>query len=393
MRSAMSLANCRHGKTSSVVRCIPWSALELQDVLIPFVLDERIEEDCLFLIFEEDFRFTPEADDPSWKMEGRKDTYQLINEQIFGRLSSPPPKQSASASSSSAAAPETSSELPHRSVEPTAHPLLWQRKLKSAGEYWNTVEKPPGMDWNVPSLLLQDLVAYGILMNRAGKQFAWLGWQPWGSGNEPKNPKQNRYGSGNMLVMMDKLAATRIEYEFVEDGEMRQPGHIDLKLKHMYMKEDNRNLSCYMTPPIGGYSAHISGCAKEFSKTARPTIWAEKFACPGTRPSHDWLGRQKWWASFTERGGCNWVGKQPVNLDMMSVDDLLWKTWDGRKPPDDPEPTAWSQSAESTERKAREARMAMQRLKFRYWAEDEDKAPRGKRSRATHGESQNAPVR
>ena len=212
MRSAMSLANCRHGETSSVVRCIPWSALELQDVLIPFVLDERIEEDCLFLIFEEDFRFTPEADDPSWKMEGRKDTYQLINEQIFGRLSSPPPKQSASASSSSAAAPETSSELPHRSVEPTAHPLLWQRKLKSAGEYWNTVEKPPGMDWNVPSLLLQDLVAYGILMNRAGNQFAWLGWQPWGSGNEPKKGKENRYGSGNMLVLMDKMGARRIEY-------------------------------------------------------------------------------------------------------------------------------------------------------------------------------------
>ena len=37
-----------------------------QDVLLEFCTDPRFDEDTLFIIFEEDFRFTPDVGDPAW---------------------------------------------------------------------------------------------------------------------------------------------------------------------------------------------------------------------------------------------------------------------------------------------------------------------------------------
>ena len=353
--------------------------------MVPFALDERLEEDCLFFIFEEDFRFTPEPDDPAWKLPGRRDTSQHIANQMFGHASSPPPTRSGSASSSAAAAPQDADQLPTRRVEPTAHPAMWDRRVKTKGFHVQTVSRPPAVDWTMTSQLLEDMVGYGILMSRMSCQFAWLGWQPWGAGNCTPNSKPNKFGSGNMAVCMDKMAARRIEYHFNEDDQMRIPGHMDLKLKQMFCLRENLGHSCYITPPIGGYSAHLSGCAKEFMKNPRPTIWAEKFACPGTRRSHDWLDRDKWWATFTLKGSCDWPTKKPVNIEKMTKDDLAWKTWDRRKPPDDPEPTAWSLQSEKTNRKAREARMVMQRLTWRHFVDTEAEAARSMQSLVTHG--------
>ena len=79
------------------------------------------------------------------------------------------------------------------------------------------------------------------------------------------------------------------------------------------------------------------------------------------------------------------VRKKPVDLEKMTKDDLAWKTWDRRKPPDDPEPTAWSLQSEKTNRKAREARMVMQRLTWRHYVDTEAEAARSMRSRVTHG--------
>ena len=39
-----------------------------QDVALPLMMDPRFEEDTLFLVFEEDFRFEPEPDVDVWRL-------------------------------------------------------------------------------------------------------------------------------------------------------------------------------------------------------------------------------------------------------------------------------------------------------------------------------------
>ena len=88
-----------------------------QDVLLEFCTDPRFDEDTLFIIFEEDFRFTPDVGDPAWTHNGRKDTSATILSSMFGP--SPPPAEEAASSSaapaeaaSSSAAPSSHNKMP-----------------------------------------------------------------------------------------------------------------------------------------------------------------------------------------------------------------------------------------------------------------------------------------
>ena len=50
--------------SSRLSHFLTWYFPLLQDVIIPMVKDERMPEDVLFLLFEEDFRFWPQGEDP-----------------------------------------------------------------------------------------------------------------------------------------------------------------------------------------------------------------------------------------------------------------------------------------------------------------------------------------
>ncbi len=355
-----------------------------QDVLIPFALDPRLDEDCLFIVFEEDFRFTPPLGDPAWTHKGRKDTSGLIESSLF--KSSRPPTSSGASSSS---APPTTEPTAGQPAQPSQHPAAWVRKAKSASGDLTVPEKAPASDWQVVSLFLRDLVAYSVEAHRLKRgDFMFMGWQPHGAGDT--SDTKFRYRSGTMLTMFSKNGARLVRGGFEHDDQLSRPGHIDQRLRAFWSKKENTSVS-YIAPPIAGYFEHVSGCSREFRRKARPTIWMEEFACPGTRTSHDWAvpQREKWLCTFTVNGKCDFVSKIDIEKDDL---DLTWTTYDAREK-EEREPTAsysgwsdepkwsnwsWDDTGHSwkkeTMRATRAKRAARKRESFRTWTEVESKA-------------------
>lgn len=351
-----------------------------QDVLIPFAMDARMDPDCLFIVFEEDFRFTPETGDEAWTINGRQDTSGLIDHDLF-RWNLPADKggRHVEASASSTAEPTAGRSEKKKSL----HPGNWMRENLATMRGSAVQGRASREDWFVVSMFLRDLVAYAIHAHRLHRgEFQFMGWQPWGAGQA--GPHINRFGSGAMLTMFSKEGARRLEYAFQNEESMQRAGHLDIMLRKFWSEPENSRV-VYITPPVGGYYTHISGCEKSLGPRPREAIWNEKFACPGTRKVHDWEKekRQKWWATFTVKGGCDWVGQ--VDID-VSDEALTWKTMDARKDRGAAEPTAggpwsnwtWSEEQhkwlEESDRKRRAARRVRMNEKFRTWVTDEREA-------------------
>ncbi len=305
-----------------------------QDVLIPFALDPRMDDDCLFIVFEEDFRFTPPLGDPAWTHKGRKDTSSLIESSLF-RSSQPPTSTGASSSS----APPTTEPTAGQTAKPSQHPAASMRKPKRTSGDLTVLEKASADDYKVISLFLRDLVAYSVEAHRMKRgEFMFMGWQPHGAGDS--STSTFRYRSGTMLTMFSKDGARRIQYGFEHDDALRHPGHIDQRLRAFWSKKEHSAVA-YIAPPIAGYTEHVSGCSSEFGSKARPTIWMEDFACPGTRTSHDWAvpQRNKWWCTFTVNGKTEFLVLSNVEKHDL---DLCWVTYDAREKQEEREPTASS---------------------------------------------------
>ena len=236
--------------------------------------------------------------------------------------------------------------------------------------------KASGADWKQPSMFLRDLVAYATLAHRHGRgDFMFMGWQPHGAGDWTPETSENKYRSGLMLSMVSQQGFLHLETQWKRAETLTTAGHVDLKLKNFWCLPVNSKVS-YITPPIGGYTAHLSGCAAEFYKKPRPCIWMEDFACPGTRHSHDWneQRRQKWLATFTSKGKTDWVCKVEVDVPDEKV---WWYSFDKRFDRGPAEPTAvWGNCVynrvtnrweETTGREVRASRSLRMREKFRYW--------------------------
>lgn len=350
-----------------------------QDVLIPFAMDPRLEDDCLFIVFEEDFRFAPEFDDPAWKHGGRRDTSRSLNEALYGS-SRPPTTQGAS---SSGAASSTEPTAGQQKAKMAQHPGSWVRK--NVAETKNIVlqERATREDWKVTSMYLRDLVAFANDAHRKKRgEFMFMGWQPFGAGG---SGKIDRYGSGAMCTMMSKSGARRLQYGFEHDDTMSRPGHMDLVLKRFWSQPEHSQV-CYITPPLGGYFEHISGCERAFKDTPRPSVWLEAWCCPGTRARFDWNvpPRAKWWCTFTSKGHCDYVCR--VDVDQPDA-QFEWKTLDLRRSLGAAaEPTAgwkwgsytWDDEANKwtleTDRQKRAGRRVRMNEKFRNWVHTEAEA-------------------
>ena len=360
-----------------------------QDVLIELCTDPRFDEDTLFIIFEEDFRFTPDDGDPAWTRPGRRDTSETIFSSMFGP--SPPPAVEAASSSaapaeaaSSSAAPLSPNKMPKaKKWAPPVHPNFWNRAERAAEGGYVIQNKASGADWKQPSMFLRDLVAYATLAHRESRgDFMFMGWQPHGAGQGKSAPSASRYRSGLMLSMVSQQGFLHLDEHWKHEPTLSSAGHVDLKLKNFWCLPVNSRVS-YITPPMGGYTAHLSGCAQEFYKKERPCIWMEDFACPGTRHSHDWDAphRRKWLATFTSKGNINWVCKVEV---AVPDEEVWWYSCDKRVDRGPAEPTAgWGCAAwdsnkkcwnEKTERELRSSRSLRMREKFRHWTTNPDEA-------------------
>jgi hypothetical protein len=357
--------------------------------LLELCTDPRFDEDTLFIIFEEDFRFTPDVGDPAWTHKGRTDTSATTLCSIFGP--SPPPAAEAASSSaapaeaaSSSAAPSSPNKMPRaKKVEQPVHPNFWNRKERAAAGGYVVQNKASRDDWKQPSMFLRDLVAYATLAHRQKRgDFMFMGWQPHGAGESTSTPTVDRMRSGLMLSMVSQQGFLHLETQWKDAPSLSAVGHVDIKLKNFWSLPVNSQVS-YLTPPIGGYTAHLSGCAKEFFKKERPCIWMEDFACPGTRRSHDWAAkpREKWLATFTSSGKTDYV----CRVDVAVPDEKVWwVSCDKRASLGPAEPTAgWGNAAwdnnskswtEKSNRELRASRMLRMREKFRHWTTSPDEA-------------------
>ena len=262
-------------------------------------------------------------------------------------------------------------EMPKaKKVEPIAHPGFWLRPERGAAEGYVVQNRASGSDWKHPSMFLRDLVAYATLAHRKKRgDFMFMGWQPHGAGDAAKNIHQ--YRSGLMLSLVSKAAFLKLETDWRTNKNLQHVGHVDINLKNYFSEPQNTRV-CYISPPIAGYTSHLSGCDKEFYKKARPCIWMEPFACPGTRKSHDWetKPRDKWLCTFTAKGRCEWVCRVDVEVPDAQV---MWLTCDGR-------PLYWAEhgpaeaAAACSQRKLRAGRALRQRETFRSWVEFEEEA-------------------
>ena len=199
----------------------------LQDVLIPFCTDVRFDEDTLFIIFEEDFRFAPDLGDPAWTHNKRVDTSMTMPSTS---QPSPPPAEQASSSSSAAASSHNKIPREHK-VEPTAHQEPSSRKMKAGVGDYKVLNKPSAADWKKPSVFLRDLVAYATLAHRQKRgDFIFCGWQPHGAGEADSCKNKNNYRSGLMLTMVSQTGFWELETQWRVHPKLTTPAHVDLCL-------------------------------------------------------------------------------------------------------------------------------------------------------------------
>ena len=57
-----------------------------EDIVLPFASDSRFDDDTVFLVFEEDFRFAPEQHDKSWRMHGRRNRKAAALAHLFDNM-------------------------------------------------------------------------------------------------------------------------------------------------------------------------------------------------------------------------------------------------------------------------------------------------------------------
>jgi hypothetical protein len=280
------------------------------------------EKDTLFLLFEEDFRFTPTDIEPqvSHQPEG---LIELVGDHATFLSSADAESQ-----------------------------IGAQAKFGIPGKgrwYEMPTKETDHVSFATPNSVLNDVVRYATLAHRAGcGDLTWMCWQPGGAGSHPKRICSP--ASGSMFIMLSVPGAEVLTGAM--DGGVFPMGHFDVKLLDWLRDLQLSSLRCsYLLPPMGNYGAHQSGCEQAFSGEAsiRPSCWQEKWCCPGTRISEDVQGREKWLCAFTSKGQPGWLKKLP-NLDGVPCIELEWLSfWDV---PGQPRPVAVKDLPNQLEQKA-----------------------------------------
>ena len=149
-----------------------------------------------------------------------------------------------------------------------------------------------------------DLVSIVIKASRADHgDLVWMTWQP-GQGDVKRGVTKIK--SGAMLIALSVRGAKTIS-QAMENSSIKKD-HFDIGLLR-YLEMEGSRFSSYVFPPLGNYSAHVSGCEPHFAVNARPSCWDAKWVCPGTRREDDPQHRDKYLAAITKKGEPKWLGK------------------------------------------------------------------------------------
>jgi hypothetical protein len=257
------------------------------------------EPDTLFLLFEEDFRFTSIDIEPQVSHKPSTLVEVVGDHTTF----------------------LTSADAENQGADQA------KRVFPGEGRWYELPTKETDHDAFAPSKsVLTDIMKYATLAHRAGcGDLIWMTWQPGNAGSNPK--RKASPASGSMFIMLT-VPGAKVLTDAMASG-LLPMGHFDCSLLHWLRDLQLTSMRCsYLLPPMGNYTAHMSGCEKVFTGEAsvRPSCWKEKWCCPGTRISEDDQCREKWLCAFTSKGPPGWLCKLQ-NLDDMHDTDLQWLTF------------------------------------------------------------------
>lgn len=325
---------------------------------MPLCLDSRFEPDCLFFVFEWDFRFGPTEPGEYYNIPGNR----LVPVGDFGPQGGSPSAFEAAPSSA------VGDGVPQHSL--------------AQGKFYEIPAGLRGGTTAEPRTEACDLVRICNEAARCGRgDIVWLSWMAANAGQKNVRRKQS-IGLGTAAVAVTVRGAARI-MEAIHLGRIPN-NHWDMVLKGWLLTAQVDAGASYIVPPIGGFAAHESGCTLPQRGTPffRRSIWGEQWACWGTRPSQDTRNRDKWVCGLTASGPPTFITK--VNVTTSPEHD--WRTFVERE---GAAPTISHAAARSrpladgalipavrgvspdTKRRKRELRRSLGLLAFRCLVEDE----------------------
>ena len=302
----------------------------MQDVVLPLANDRRLPSDTLFLVFEADYRFYPQGEDPD-----ASDTYgdrlEALQEKRK-RSRSPnkirqPTGGQASSSSAGAYRPDLGSPQEGKRVVSALH-YTPQRGSTDRDDVND------GLSSNVADLLRMATFCHRQQMGH----IIWFGWCSASNGTHPSWPVQASHG-----LMVSKTGALAIAAAMHTQKVI--PGYIDLILLWWLRKdgEAQRVQASYLYPSVGAFGAHPSECDPvKFGadQGGRPDGWVRRGCSKGSRTAEDALGRGKYvvqWSGTGQDGNRErlWLPfpKDPI----LHTAEFRWKSYK------QVEPTASSQ--------------------------------------------------
>ncbi len=241
-----------------------------QDVGIPLMHDPCWEADTLFLVFEEDFRYT--------------------NVPLGG---TPTEGQAGSASGATSSATPAPKPRPKPEVRkrPASH--------RVTGQWYDVPDKPKGLVESTTTRLA-DTVHYCIQAQRLGiGDVVWLTWNAGMPGTTVVS-KRDVLMYGSNLIAVTRRGASKM-WEGMLDGSLGK-SHWDLSLKWWLQQHKDTIPASYMVPPLGHWYAHPSDCDPKKHPESRPDAWNSNWVCPGTRIEEDPQKRDKWLVKLIKDG-------------------------------------------------------------------------------------------
>ena len=193
--------------------------------------------------------------------------------------------------------------------------------MAEAGTWYELPTKASAADYDNLAPEVKDLVRMSKKAHMVGRgHLMWMCWQPCGAGSKPQ--RTNSISSGTMLLMVTPRGAGILHRLFQGDPVLGtlKPGHFDIELKAWLEKGDNAQKmgACYVTPPVGNYSTHQSGCDATF--------------CDGKWPTQ-LLGRAMGVQGHASGAGPPAEGKVVCVVDQKRRACLACKGWSGRQVP------------------------------------------------------------
>ena len=255
------------------------------------MLDERFEEDTLFLVFEEDYRFAKPGTSANLRPEG---FHQMFEERTYNVV-----------------------------YKDGRRYVTLDRGVSETHMIPTRASSAAFKEELLPTFL-KDTLRYATLAARKKcGDLIWWSWNAAQPGQETKHATRINYGS--QFISYTRAAAKQC-LEDMEKGVL-QMGHWDISLK-TYLKNNTGDTQySYLYPPMDHFEEHASDCDPRQYAQGRPSDWDKSWVCQGTRVDHDRQKRSTYFCFFSVKGNTVWGPHADPAVDSAAHN---WRTFIAR---------------------------------------------------------------